>query len=46
MSMMSPGARNTTHAPEINDGTMTLPDRPGWGADINEEVLKAHPWTK
>ena len=36
----------TTHAPEINDGTMTLPDRPGWGADINEEVLKAHPWTK
>jgi len=33
-----------THAPEINDGYMTILKRPGWGIDINEEVARAHPW--
>ena len=33
-----------TNKPEIIDGYMTIPSGPGWGADINEEVAKAHPW--
>ena len=33
-----------TEAPEIVDGYMTIPARPGWGADLNEEVALAHPW--
>lgn len=27
----------------IEDGAFVLPTGPGWGADINEEVLRAHP---
>jgi galactonate dehydratase len=34
----------TTEKPELIDGYMTVPNRPGWGADINEEVARAHPW--
>ena len=34
-----------TTAPQIKDGYMTIPKGLGWGADINEEVAKAHPWT-
>ncbi|MDP6452664.1 MAG: mandelate racemase/muconate lactonizing enzyme family protein [SAR202 cluster bacterium] len=34
-----------TSAPEIIDGYMTIPAGPGWGADVNEEVARAHPWT-
>jgi galactonate dehydratase len=34
----------TTAVPEIKDGYMTIPKGPGWGADINEEVARAHPW--
>ena len=34
----------TTAQPEIVDGYMTVPTGPGWGADINEEVARAHPW--
>jgi galactonate dehydratase len=33
-----------THAPEIVDGHMIIPKRPGWGTAINEDVAKAHPW--
>lgn len=32
-----------THAPEIVDGKMIVPDRPGWGTDINEAGVRAHP---
>ena len=32
-----------THPPVIEAGQMRVPDRPGWGADVNEEALKAHP---
>jgi L-alanine-DL-glutamate epimerase-like enolase superfamily enzyme len=32
-----------THPPVIEAGQMLVPDRPGWGADVNEEALKAHP---
>jgi L-alanine-DL-glutamate epimerase-like enolase superfamily enzyme len=27
----------------IEDGAMLLPTGPGWGTDVNEEVLRAHP---
>jgi galactonate dehydratase len=33
-----------TRPPLIKDGHIFLPEGPGWGADINEEVLRAHPW--
>ncbi len=32
-----------THRPAIVDGMMMLPDRPGWGTDIDEAAVKAHP---
>ena len=35
-----------THLPEIADGYMTVPTRPGWGADLNEEVAREHPWVR
>jgi hypothetical protein len=28
----------------VKDGHIFLPEGPGWGADINEAVLRAHPW--
>jgi galactonate dehydratase len=31
------------HVPEIVDGHLILPDRPGWGTEPNEEALRAHP---
>ena len=34
----------TTAVPEIKDGTLTIPAGPGWGADVNEDVLREHPW--
>ena len=33
-----------TVTPEIVDGYMTVPTGPGWGADLNEDVARAHPW--
>lgn len=32
-----------THPPEITDGHLLLPQRPGWGTDVNEEAVRAHP---
>jgi galactonate dehydratase len=32
-----------THVPEIVDGYLVMPDRPGWGTEPNEEALRAHP---
>jgi galactonate dehydratase len=34
----------TTAAPEIRNGVLTVPSGPGWGADVNEDVLREHPW--
>ena len=34
----------TTHVPDIVDGYMKIPTRPGWGTELNEEVIKAHLW--
>ncbi len=35
----------TTHTPEIVDGYMKIPTHPGWGTDLNEDVVKAHLWS-
>ena len=32
-----------SHPLEIEDGQLVVPDRPGWGADIVESVVAAHP---
>lgn len=32
-----------THSPEYKDGHLIVPDRPGWGVDPIEDVLRAHP---
>jgi galactonate dehydratase len=29
--------------PEVVDGEFRVPDRPGWGVDLNEEFIRAHP---
>lgn len=33
-----------TIPPTIQDGCILLPQGPGWGADIDEDVLREHPW--
>jgi galactonate dehydratase len=35
----------TTAVPEIENGVLTIPSAPGWGADVNEDVLREHPWS-
>ena len=32
-----------THVPEIVEGHLVMPDRPGWGTEPIEEALAAHP---
>ncbi|HZP92553.1 MAG TPA: mandelate racemase/muconate lactonizing enzyme family protein [Burkholderiales bacterium] len=32
-----------THVPEIVDGYLLMPDRPGWGTEPIEAALRAHP---
>ncbi len=32
-----------TNPPVIEDGYLVIPEAPGWGADVNEEALRAHP---
>jgi L-alanine-DL-glutamate epimerase-like enolase superfamily enzyme len=34
----------TTAVPQIDDGKLTIPTAPGWGADVDEDVLNEHPW--
>ena len=36
------------HPPKIIDGYLIVPDRPGWGCDLNEDAIEAHPpiWHK
>ena len=31
---------------DLKDGYLTMPSRPGWGADLNEREIAKHPWTK
>ncbi|MCP5150656.1 MAG: mandelate racemase/muconate lactonizing enzyme family protein [Ectothiorhodospiraceae bacterium] len=32
-----------TRVPIIEDGHLRIPDGPGWGAELNEEAIRAHP---
>jgi galactonate dehydratase len=32
-----------SHVPEIEEGHLIMPDRPGWGTEPNEDALRAHP---
>jgi len=32
-----------TWKPEIIDGNLIVPNKPGWGAELNEEIFKMHP---
>lgn len=32
-----------THPPTVENGEMIVPDRPGWGTDVNEEALAKYP---
>lgn len=32
-----------THPPVIENGEFVLPDRPGWGCDVNETAVRARP---
>jgi L-alanine-DL-glutamate epimerase-like enolase superfamily enzyme len=32
-----------THPPKIENGHLLVPTRAGWGADVNEEAVRAHP---
>ena len=32
-----------SHPFTVENGQFIVPDRPGWGADIVEEVMRAHP---
>ena len=32
-----------TVVPEIENGQLRVPDAPGWGTDLNEEAIRAHP---
>ena len=33
-----------TSVPHIENGYLTIPSGPGWGTEMVEEVLRAHPW--
>jgi galactonate dehydratase len=35
----------TTAVPEIDAGVLRIPSGPGWGADVDEDVLREHPWS-
>jgi galactonate dehydratase len=35
----------TTAVPEIEGGVLTIPSGPGWGVEVNEDVLREHPWS-
>jgi galactonate dehydratase len=35
-----------TAVPEIAGGALAVPDGPGWGVELREEVVRAHPWPR
>jgi len=32
-----------THPPVVENGEMLVPDRPGWGTEVNEDAIRARP---
>lgn len=35
-----------TELPKIENGEMIVPVKPGWGTEVNEKVIREHPWPK
>ena len=35
-----------TAVPQIENGQLAIPAGPGWGVELNEDVLRAHPWPR
>ena len=35
-----------TNVPQIENGQLAIPAGPGWGVELNEDVLRAHPWPR
>lgn len=35
-----------TEIPKIENGEMIVPVKPGWGTEVNEKVIREHPWPK
>jgi L-alanine-DL-glutamate epimerase-like enolase superfamily enzyme len=35
-----------TAVPEISAGELRIPRGPGWGVELKEDVLRAHPWPR
>lgn len=35
-----------TELPKIENGEMLVPVKPGWGTEVNEKILREHPWPK
>jgi L-alanine-DL-glutamate epimerase-like enolase superfamily enzyme len=35
----------TTAVPELSGGEVVVPAGPGWGVDVNEDVLREHSWS-
>jgi L-alanine-DL-glutamate epimerase-like enolase superfamily enzyme len=35
-----------TAVPQIESGELAIPAGPGWGVELNEDVLRAHPWPR
>jgi len=31
-------------SPQLRDGELVVPPGPGWGVEVDEDVLRAHPW--
>ena len=34
----------TTELPEIENGWMTIPTKPGWGCDLDENAARKYAW--
>jgi L-alanine-DL-glutamate epimerase-like enolase superfamily enzyme len=34
----------TTAVPQLQDGAVAVPQGPGWGCDVDEDVAREHPW--
>ena len=35
-----------TSLPVVKNGALEIPTAPGWGTEVNEDVVQAHPWPK
>jgi len=35
-----------TSAPELREGQFVIPTGAGWGADVNEDAVREHPWSR